>query len=203
MHTAITSFIAIVGAGRQSKSTHTTHIDTADAITGLPAAQRPEDIMLPVACQSLVQSLVQKIKDKEAIAHHVASAEGRKVGRLALPSILKKWKVRVAKNIFKETVPPIPNPETEYMNKLVASHRAAYLVAYKEENEKAHMKLKALLTYNSEWEEVVERFYAMFPTSGQYISMARVREISHNVWEELLAREIRSVDQATSEGSEA
>ena len=157
---------------------------------------------MPVAYQSLVQSLVQEIKDKEAIAHHVASAEGRKVGRLALPLILRKWKVRVAKKIFKGTVPPIPNPETEYMNKLVASHRAAYLVAYREENEKAHMKLKALLTYNRDWEVLEERFYARFPTSSQYISMARVREISRNVWEELLARETRSVDQTTSEGSE-
>jgi hypothetical protein len=200
MH-AITSLIAIFGAGRQSKSTHTTHIDTADAITGLPGVGCPEDIMMPVALQSLVQSLVQEIKDKEAIAHPVASEEGRKVGWPALPSVLKKWKVRVAKKIFKETVPPVRDPETKYMNKLVALHRAAYLVTYQEENEKARLVLKALLNYN--WEELDERFYAMFPLSFQYVTMERVREISRNIWEELLARETRLVDQTTGEGSEA
>ena len=46
MH-AITFFVAIVGAGRQSKSTHTTHIDTADDITGHLGVQSTEDT--PVA----------------------------------------------------------------------------------------------------------------------------------------------------------
>jgi hypothetical protein len=190
MH-AIISLITIFGAGRQTKPTHTTHIDTADAITGLPGVRSPEDIMMPVALQSLVK----------AIAHPVASEEGCKVGRLALPSILKKRKVRAAKKIFKETTPLVPDPETEYMNKLVALHRAAYLVTYREENEKARLKLKALLTYNCE--ELDEKFDARFPPSLQYFTLGRVREISRNVWEELLARETRLVDQTTGEGSEA
>jgi hypothetical protein len=180
MH-AVTSLIAIFGAGRQSKPTHTTHIDTADAITGLPGVRSPEDIMMPVALQSLV---LKVLEDKEAIAHPVASKEGSKVGQLALPSILKKRKVRAAKKI-------VPGPETEYMNKLVALHRAAYLVTYREENEKARLELKALLTYNCE--ELDEKFNARFPPSLQYFTLGRVREISRNVWEELLARETRLV----------
>jgi hypothetical protein len=180
MH-AITSLIAIFGAGRQSKPTHTTHIDTADAITGLPGVRSPEDIMMPVALRSLV---LKVLEDKEAIAHPVASKEGSKVGQLALPSILKKRKVRAAKKI-------VPGPETEYMNKLVALHRAAYLVTYREENEKARLELKALLTYNCE--ELDEKFNARFPPSLQYFTLGRVREISRNVWEELLARETRLV----------
>jgi hypothetical protein len=187
MH-AITSLIAIFGAGRQSKPTHTTHIDNADAITGLPGVRSPEDIMMPVALQSLVQKIIKVLEDKEAIAHPAASEEGCKVGRLALPSILKKRKVRAAK-------------ETEYMNKLLALHRAAYLVTYREENEKARLELKALLTYNCE--ELDEKFDARFPPSLQYFTLGRVREISRNVWEALFARETRLVDQMTGEGSEA
>jgi hypothetical protein len=190
MH-AITSLIAIFGAGRQSKPTHTTHIDTADAITGLPGVRSPEDIMMPVALRSLV---LKVLEDKEAIAHPVASEEGSKVGQLALPSILKKRKVRAAKKI-------VPGPETEYMNKLVALHRAAYLVTYREENEKARLELKALLTYNCE--ELDEKFNARFPPSLQYFTLGRVREISRNVWEELLVRETRLVGQTTGERSEA
>ena len=191
MH-AITSLIAIFGAGRQSKPTHTTHIDTADAITGLPGVRSPEDIMMPAALQSLV---LKVLEDKEAIAHPVASAERCKVGRLALPSIYKKRKVRTAKKIFKETNPLVPDPETEYMNKLVALHRAAYLITYREENEKARLELKALLTYNCE--ELDEKFNARFPPSLQYFTLGRVREISRKVWEELLARESRLVDEMT------
>ena len=84
MH-AITSLIAIFGAGRQSKPTHTTHIDTADAITGLPGVRSPEDIMIPVALKSLVQGIIKVLEDKEAIAHPVASEERCKVGRPAPP----------------------------------------------------------------------------------------------------------------------
>ena len=200
MH-AITSLIAIFGAGRQSKPTHTTHIDTADAITGLPGVRSPEDIMIPVALKSLVQGIIKVLEDKEAIAHPVASEEGCKVGRPAPPSILKKWKVHAAKNIFKETNPLVPRPETEYMNKLLALHRAAYLVTYREENEKARLELKALLTYNCE--ELDEKFDARFPPSLQYFTLGRVREISRKVWEELLARETRLVDQTTGKGSKA
>ena len=184
MHT-ITSFIAIVGAGRQSKPTHTTHIDTADAITGLPGVQSPKDIMMPVALQSLVQKTVKVLEDKEAIAHP-------EVGRLALSSILKQRKDRAAKKILKET---------EYMNRLLVLHRAAYLVTYREENEKARLDLKALLTYNCE--ELDEKFNARFPPSLQYFTLGRVREISRKVWEELLARESRLVDETTGGGSEA
>ena len=72
---AITSLIAIFGAGRQSKSTHTTHIDTTDAITGLPGVRCPEDTTMPVALQSLVQE-IKALEDKEAIARPVASEEG-------------------------------------------------------------------------------------------------------------------------------
>jgi len=50
--------------------------------------------MMPVALQSLVQKIIKVLEDKEAIAHPAASEEGCKVGRLALPSILKKRKVR-------------------------------------------------------------------------------------------------------------
>lgn len=64
MH-AIASLIAIVGAVRQSKSIHTAHIDTADAIASLPDVHFAEDI--PVT-----GSPVQRIPvlgNKEAIAH--------------------------------------------------------------------------------------------------------------------------------------
>ena len=169
MH-AITSLIAIFGAGRQS-----THINIADAITG-PFVQFTEDT--PVA-QSPVQE-TKVLEGKEAIAHSLAPEKGRKVRRLALPSILQKWKVRAAKK------------------KLLALHRAAYLVAYQEENEKARLELWPLMTFHSS-----EEFDAIFPPPVQYITMAQVEEISLNVWEELLARETRLVDQMTSEGREA
>ena len=191
MH-AITSLIATFGAGRQSKPTHAIHIDTADAITGLPGVQSPEDIMMLVALQSLVQQISKVLEDKEAIAHPVKSEEGCKVGRFSLPSILKRWKVRAAEKTFKET---------EYMNRLLVLHRAAYLVTYREENEKACLDLKALLTYNCE--ELDEKFNARFPPSLQYFTLGRVWEISRNVWEELLARETRLVVQTSGKGSEA
>ena len=78
MH-AITFFIAIVGAGRQSKSTHTTHIDTTttgDEITGRLGVR-------------IRQSPSRVLEDKEAIAHSSASEEGRKVRRLALAAVLE------------------------------------------------------------------------------------------------------------------
>ena len=198
MHT-ITSFIATFGAGRQSKPTHTTHIDTADAITGLPGVQSPEDIMMPVALRSLVRQIIKVLEDKEAIAHPVESEEGCKVGRLALPSILQKRKVHTAKKILKKTNPLVPGPETEYMNKMLALHHVVYLVTYREENQKARLELKALLTYNCE--ELDEKFNVRFPPSLQYFTLGQVREISCNVWEELLARETRLVAQMTGEGS--
>ena len=89
MH-AITSLIATVGADRQSKPTHTTHIDIADAITGL-SVQFTEDTLV-------AQSRVQEIKVLE-------DKEGRKVRRPALPAVLKKWKVSAAKKICKEKAP--------------------------------------------------------------------------------------------------
>ena len=171
MHT-ITSLIATFGAGRQSRSTH---IDTADVITGHLGVQSTED--MPVA-----QLPVQEInvpKDKEAIAHSFASEEGRKVRRLALPAVLKKWKVRTAKKIRKEKV---PDAETEYMKKLL--HRAAYLVAFQEENEEARLRLKTPVTTHCSSEE----FEAIFPPSLLYISKRRAQGISDNLWEELFAR---------------
>ena len=175
MHT-ITSFIAIAGAGRQSKPIHTTHIDSADAITGLLDVQFAED--MPVA-----QSPVQKISvldEKEAIAY--SSASGRKERRLVLLAILKKWKVRVAKKISKDKIPLVPGADAEYMKKLL--HHAANLVAFQEENEKTRQELKrpAMDYYTS------EEFDAMFPPSLQYISRGWAKEISDNVWEELFAR---------------
>jgi hypothetical protein len=173
MH-AITSLIAIFGAGRQSKSTHTTRINTADAVTG-PFVQFTKDT--PVA-QSPVQE-TKALEDKEAIAHSLASEEGGRVRRLALPSVLNKWKVRAAKK------------------RLLVLHRAAYLVAYQEENEKARQELWPLMTFHSS-----EEFDAVFPPPLQYITMAQVEEIELNVWEELLARETRLVNQMTGEGKE-
>ena len=168
MH-AITSLIAIVGAGRQSKSTH---IDTADAITGLLGVQLTEDT--PVA-----QSPVQKIQVLEDNTHSLTSEEGRKVRRFALPAILKKWKVRAAKKISKEKV---PDADAEYMEKLL--HRAAYLIAFQEENEKARLELKtSVMTFCSP-----EEFDATFPPSLQYISKAWAQKISDNVREELFGR---------------
>ena len=179
MHTTITSFIAIVGAGRQSKSihtTHTTHIDFADALTGLPDVQFVEDI--PVA-----QSPVQKplaLEDEEAIRR--SSASGRKERRLALLAILKKWKVRAAKKLSKDKIPLVPGADADYMKKLL--HHAAYLIAFQEENEKARQALKApAMDYYTS-----EEFDAMFPPSLQYISRAWAEEISDNVWEDLFAR---------------
>ena len=69
--TPLTSFIAIVGAGRQSKSihtTHTTHIDFADALTGLPDVQFAKD--MPVAQSPVQKPLV--LEDKE-VGHSSAS----------------------------------------------------------------------------------------------------------------------------------
>ena len=87
------------------------------------------------------------------------------------------------------------------MNRLLVLHRAAYLVTYREENEKARLDLKALLTYSCE--ELDEKFNARFPPSLQYFTLGRVREISRNEWEELLARETRLVAQTSGKGSEA
>jgi hypothetical protein len=175
MHTTITSFIAIVGAGRQSKSihtTHTTHIDLADALTGLPDVFA-EDI--PVA-----QSPVQKPLVLEAIGH--SSASRRKERRLALLAILKKWKVRAAKKISKDKIPLVPGADADYMKKLL--HHAAYLIAFQEENEKVRQELKApAMDYYTS-----EEFDAIFPPFLQYISRAWAEEISDNVWEELFAR---------------
>jgi hypothetical protein len=174
MHT-ITSFIAIIGAGRQSKATHTTHIDPANAITGLLDVQAED---MPVA-----QSPVQKtpvLDEKEAVAY--SSASGRKERRLVLPAILKKWKVRVAKKMSKDKIPLDPGADAEYMKRLL--HRAAYLVAFQEENEKARQELKApAMDYCTS-----EEFDAMFPPSLRYISRGWAEEISDNVWEELFAR---------------
>ena len=99
MH-AITSLIAIVGAGHQSKPIHTTHIDFADALTGHLDVHFAEDI--PVA-QSPVQKILVLEDKLEAIFH--SSASGRMERRLALLAILKKWKVHVAKQISKDIVP--------------------------------------------------------------------------------------------------
>ena len=178
MHTTITSFIAIVGAGRQSKSIHTTqttHIDLADALTGLPDVFA-EDI--PVAQSPVQKTLV--LEDKAAIGH--SSASGPKERRLALLAILKKWKVRAAKKIFKDKIPLVPGADADYMKKLL--HHAAYLIAFQEENEKARQELKApaMAYYTS------EEFDATFPPFLQYISRAWAEEISDNVWEELFAR---------------
>ena len=184
MHT-ITSLIATVGAGRQSKSTHTIHIDTADEITGRLGVQSTEDT--PVA-QSPVQE-INVLEDNEAIAHSSASEEGRKVRRLALPAVLKKWKVRAAKKICKEKVPPVLDADAEYMKKLLhlsALHREAFRIAYREENEKARLELKALL---NPWHYAFEEYYdAKLRPSYQYIKTARIEEISHNIWEEIFAR---------------
>ena len=79
MH-AITSLIATFGAGRQSKPTHAIHIDTADAITGLAGVQSPEDIMMPVALQSLVQQISKVLEDKDvgkAAAQDIGLSERR------------------------------------------------------------------------------------------------------------------------------
>ena len=178
MHTTITSFIAIVGAGRQSKSihtTHTTHIDFADALTGLLDVQFAED--MPVAQSPVQKPLV--LEDKE-VGHY--SASGRKERRLALLAILQKWKIRAAKKISKDKIPLVPGADAEYMKKLL--HHAAYLVAFQEENEKARQELKApAMDYYTS-----EEFDGMFPPSLQYISRAWAEELSDNVWEELFAR---------------
>ena len=175
MHATITSFIAIVGAGRQSKSTHTTHIDFADALIGLPDVQFAEDI--PVAQSPVQKPLV--LEDKE-VGH--SSASGRKERRLALLAILKKWKVGAAKHISKDKIPLVPGADADYIKKLL--HQAAYLVAFQEENEKARQELKApAMDYCTSAE-----FDAIFPPSLQYISRAWAEEISDNAWEELSAR---------------
>ena len=137
---------------------------------------RSEDIQV-------AQSPVQKplvLEDKEAIAH--SSVSGRKQRRLALLAILKKWKVRAAKKIFKDKIPLVPGADADYMKKLL--HHAAYLIAFQEENEKARQELKApaMAYYTS------EEFDATFPPFLQYISRAWAEEISDNVWEELFAR---------------
>ena len=62
----------IVGAGRQSKPTHTTHIDAADAITG-PGVQFTEDT--PVARSPVLE--IKVLEDKETIAHSSGSCASR------------------------------------------------------------------------------------------------------------------------------
>ena len=176
MHTTITSFIAIIGAGRQSKSVHTTHIDFADALKGLPDVQFTEDI--PVAQSPVQKTLV--LEDKGAIGH--SSVSRRKERRLALLAILKKWKIRAAKKISRDKIPLVPDADADYMRKLL--HHAAYLIAFQEENEKARQELKApAMDYCTS-----EEFDAIFPPSLQYISRTWAKEISDNVWEDLFAR---------------
>ena len=98
--------------------------------SGLPGIQSPKDIMMLIILHSLVQQIIKVLEDKEAIAHPVESEEGCKVGWLALPLILQKWKVRTAKKILKKTNALVPGPEMEYMNKLLVLHCVVYLVTY-------------------------------------------------------------------------
>ena len=113
MH-AITSFIALIGAGRQSKAIHTPssniiHIDGANGITGLLHVQVAQD--KPVA-----QSPVQKtatLKGKEARSPSLAFKDSW----LAAAAVFKKWKItgNVAK---KAKVSPIPSADAAYVQEL-------------------------------------------------------------------------------------
>ena len=72
------------------------------------------------------------LEDNEAIAHSYASEEGRKVRKLAIPAVLKKWKVRAAKKICKEKVPLVFDVDAEYMKKLLHLSAEAFRIAYRE-----------------------------------------------------------------------
>ncbi|KAF8344591.1 hypothetical protein F5887DRAFT_1159444 [Amanita rubescens] len=159
MH-AITSFIATIGAGRQSKHTPSLNIDAADAITGLLHVQ-------------VAQSSV--LEEKETRDHPSASKDGW----LATTAVFKKWKKQIAGKITRDKRSVLPDADAERMQKLL--HHAAFLVASLEANEKARQELKASTANFC----TSEQFDAMFPPNVRYISKAWEEEISEKVWEEL------------------
>ena len=163
----ITSLIATIGAGRQSKHTPSLNIDTTEAITGLLHVQVAKD--MPVAVQSPV------LEEKETRDHPSAFKDGW----LATASVFKKWKKQIAAKITKDKRSLLPNADTEYMQRLL--HHAAFLVASLEANEKARQELKASTANVC----TSEQFEATFPPNLQYISKAWEDEISEKIWEEL------------------
>ncbi|KAF8344595.1 hypothetical protein F5887DRAFT_1159447 [Amanita rubescens] len=163
---AITSFIATIGAGRQSKHTLSLNIDAADAITGLLHVQVAKD--MPVT-----QSPV--LEEKETRDHPSASKDGW----LATTAVFKKWKKQIAGKIAKDKRSVLPDADAEHMQKLL--HHAAFLVASLEANEKARQELKASTANFC----TSEQFDAMFPPNVRYISKAWEEEISEKVWEDL------------------
>ena len=100
------------------------------------------------------------LEDEEVITQSLASEEGRKVTRLALPAVLKKWKVRAAKKIRKGKFPLVTDAERDYMKKLL--HRAAYVVVFRAENQKGRQKLKSPVISNY---CNAKEFEVMFPPS--------------------------------------
>jgi hypothetical protein len=165
MH-AITSFIATIGAGRQSKHTPSLNIDAADAITGLLHVQVAKD--MPVAQSPVLEE--KETQDRPSTS---------KDGWLATAALFKKWKKQIAGKITKDKRSVLPNADAEYMQKLL--HHAAFLVASVEANEKARQELRASTTNVC----TSEQFDAMFPPNVRYISKAWEEEISEKVWEEL------------------
>ena len=165
MH-AITSLIALVGAGRQSKAIHTPssniiHIDGADGITGLLHIQVAQD--KPVALSPVQKTAT--LKDKEARSPSLAFKDGW----LAAAAVFKKWKItgNVAK---KAKVSPIPSADAAYVQELFQN-------AVWAANRIARLELKASTSDFC----TTEQFEVTFPPSLQYISKACEEEILENI----------------------
>ncbi len=147
---AITSFIATIGAGRQSKHTPSLNIDAIEVITGLLHVQVAKDT--PVAQSPVVE-------EKDTQDHPSAFKEGW----LATATVFKKWKRQIAGKLTKDKRSLLPHADAEYMQKLL--HHAAFLVASLEANEKARQELKASTANFC----TSEQFDTMFPPNLQYM----------------------------------
>src|SRR6266576_5898267 len=146
----ITSFIATIDAGRQSKHTPSSNIDAIEAITGLLHVQVAKDT--PVARSPVLE-------ETEVRAHPSAFKDGW----LATAAVFKKWKRQIAGKITKDKRSLLPNADAEYVQKLL--HHAAFLIAVTEANEKARQELKASTANFC----TTEHFDTMFPPNLQYM----------------------------------
>ena len=167
MH-AITSLIALVGAGRQSKAIHTPssniiHIDGANGITGLIHVQVAQN--KPVVQSPVQKTATLKPEDKEARSPSLTFKDGW----LAAAAVFKKWKTTgsVAK---KDKASPIPSADAAYVQELFQN-------AVWAANRIARLELKASTSGFC----TAEQFDVTFPPSLQYISKACEKEILENI----------------------
>ena len=158
---AITPFTATIGAGRQSKHSPSLNIDAMEADAGLQVQVAKA---MPVAQSSVLEE--KEARDPSASKNGWAA-------------VFKKWKRKMSGKITKDKRSVLPDADAEYMQRLL--HRAAFLVASLEANEKARQELKASTANIC----TSEQFEVTFPRNLQYISKACEDEISEKVWEEL------------------